>query len=121
MTARFAAFVALWSLSCGEPIAQPPVPVVGEVATYYGLYSYGFETSSFTPCNDDEQWWARGRKRFGIGVPLKYEYGSRFLGLEGSVSEIGKWGHLGHYDRELVVDRVFLNIEPGESECPNRP
>ena len=86
--------------------------------TYEGAYASGFETSGFKPCDAyDEDWWVRGTDDLSIRYQtIADEEGGtpgRGLGpfvrlvVEGERSERGEHGHLGGYDRELVVTRVI--------------
>ncbi len=72
----------------------------------------GFETSSFQPCGDAEQWWLSG------DTDVMGELGKAFTDLGGTaearlfvevrgvLSREGSYGHLGAYPREFHVTEV---------------
>jgi hypothetical protein len=104
--------VALLS-GCSQSMPWPSAGV------YLGYYSFGFETSRFTPTNSDEKWWLSGTNPCS---ELAHEVAPGFtpvlyVEVRGSLSWKGKFGHLGQYSRELTVKEVLScrKLWPGES------
>ena len=95
-----------------------------------GDYTTSFETSSFVPCGEDEQWWVEGPALEAVdtflrstrSLPTRAETdplldGTVFLRWSGSLSALGQYGHMGRYDR-LFKAELLLEIHlPGESDC----
>ncbi len=86
---------------------------------FRGYYQAGFEVEAFEPCGSPEKWWVvRGdelnaRYRQFVGAP----YEPVFIVVRGQVGPRGRYGHLGLYNRELVVQQV-LEIRPlSEADC----
>lgn len=85
---------------------------------YEGAYAYGFETSGFKSCEaHEEDWWVRPTDalttQYRELMDARGLTPGRGLGpfvrlvVEGDVSQRGSHGHLGGWDRELVVTRVI--------------
>jgi hypothetical protein len=95
---------------CAAALAQPgPLPA----GVYEGHYTAGFETSSFTPVGSkNERWWlsgnlaGTGQERADNDDPVR-NLGPIYLKVKGRLSPEGRYGHLGGYRRELVVERVL--------------
>lgn len=112
------ATTALGLTSChGKP---PDFGHVNKSSTSRGLFFAGFEQHSFMPCAADETWW------WGKAYPTDPDWlmvddlfddscdpeedpycGLVYMEVDGSVSEPGQYGHLGQYERELIVSRVY--------------
>ena len=86
---------------------------------YDGFLAFGFETSSFVPCNSEENWWVIPNQQTSDGYTAvsQQPYQAVFARLKGDVSESGMYGHLGQYDREFTV-REVVEIRPaGAGDC----
>ncbi len=102
---------ALWIiLAAAHSLAAcggPPQPEL-----HQGFFGYGFETSSFRPCNANEAWWVQGEGDIMQGLLAQYDavapqpYGEVYVELRGTLSEPGTYGHLGAYTREFTVTEV---------------
>lgn len=96
--------------------------------TFEGAYALGFETSGLRPCEQpDANWWVRGTDDLRIQYDALAEApGGRGLGpfarivVEGELSPEGSYGHLGGWDRLLIVTRVVSveEIGPSDGEWP---
>ena len=122
---RFWLVAALLPAGCSYLPAQPNV-----LARYNGHYTYGFEISSFQPCQSSEKWWvADGANQLlehfrGSNVPQYLD--TVYVELTGRVTPAGNYGHLGAYRRELSVENVvFMDVPrkdcvPTPTTTPNR-
>ena len=112
---------ALAGCASGGPAATAEGGMDG---VYEGLFSEGFEVSMFEPCDANERWWLTGfdtslrsflerkeelRRDYieaneivsaGYVAPLFY------LRLKGGVSDVGEFGHMGAYQRQIVLREV---------------
>lgn len=96
------------------------VPACAQEGSSYrgsGRYTTGFETSSFAPCAEvyeDERWWliADSAAHAGLqdaaygSVPAagrRATTGRAFVRLRGRITERGRYGYVGGYDREIRV------------------
>jgi hypothetical protein len=76
---------------------------------FQGTYQSGMEVSSFRPQGCDERWWVGFEK---VDAPAISHLVDRARGqplaveFHGRTSDRGKWGHMGLYEREFVVDEV---------------
>lgn len=91
-------------------------------ASISGLYRQGFEQSDFYPAKGGGPWWltydgdlwsklepfVQGSGR-GLAAVVRFE-------VIGEVSEPGRFGHLGAYERELVVERIVSVTGASEAE-----
>lgn len=102
-----------------------------ELPAYQGHYTTGFETSSFRPCaaeHEDERWWLAADSASwaeltdGVYGPRKEEagwaFGRAFVRVRGKITETGRYGHMGGYDREIHVTDVLLVASPDSVGCP---
>ncbi len=86
-----------------------------------GYVSFGFEDSSFYPCNSSERWWLN--EPSSLGIDERYDaiasnpYEHVYARLRGSRSPRGKYGHLGAYQREFTVSEVVEMRKPAEGDC----
>ena len=90
--------------------------------TIKGRYYSGFESSTFTPCNSNESWWTYGgnSQLFSIyGSIASDTEPSVFIQVKGDVSDIGFFGHLGLYDREINVTELFYMKKFQDGDCDN--
>lgn len=79
----------------------------GGGTVYRGRFAQGFEMSSFVPCDGEEDWWAVGNLQ-PITREAPYDYSPVYVEVTGAVTEPGRYGHLGAYDRELNIREVRL-------------
>ena len=83
-----------------------------------GFFSWGFEASAFTPCGSDERWWTGGadlvQRYNALGVE---PYEEVYVRLRGKLSGIGKYGHLGTYNRQFDVTEVLEIRKKREGDC----
>ena len=95
-----------------------------------GHYTTSFETSSFVPCDEDEQWWVEGPALEGVdnflrstrSLPTRAETdplldGTVFVKWRGSLSALGQYGHMGRYDRLFKAEQLLEIHQHGESDC----
>lgn len=89
--------------------------------TYRGLYSFGFEVSSFKPCGDEEKWWVvySSESVSNALFSVKPDGGYRALYLEakGTVTDEGQYGHLGEYKREFNITAVVKIQKEIPADC----
>lgn len=101
---------ATWAYGQPGPAAKP---------RYSGCYHSGFETSSFTPAGTTESWWVQWQADTMLlrrALPRDKD-GSRgvqsvFVVVHGNVSATGRYGHMGAYERQIVVSAVVLARKP---------
>jgi hypothetical protein len=102
----------------------------GKGRLFEGYYETGFEISAFYPGKacpaDGEQYWLVAAEGSGFserlgelmkdppasGPPISGLYRVKFLG---AVSDVGQYGHLGAYTREVTVNKL-QEMERGR--CP---
>ncbi len=95
-------------LGCSS--TSPNWPTEG---VFQGYYTKGFEVSSFTPDGIEEEWWLDGSigKIVNQMIAPKNETSKikspAYIVVRGKLSPPGNYGHLGHYNRELVVEEVI--------------
>jgi hypothetical protein len=91
---------------------------------YTGVFSESFEMSAFEACNSNERWWLDAigsantpfwtqikelRAEFETKYDLKLnDWSTPFYYLEasGELSELGKHGHMGEYDRQFDLTEI---------------
>jgi hypothetical protein len=88
---------------------------------YDGYYRSGFESSSFHPDGVREQWWLKGTitcSGLNVGPDIQGFPASNWvrLSVQGTLSDVGAYGHMGAYQRELSVQQVLScrSLRPGE-------
>jgi hypothetical protein len=96
---------------------------------FVGHYSFGFETSSFDACGEDESWWVTGDlgedvREFLLTDPafepdpaFPVRSGRIYMELVGQLSRRGTFGHLGAFPREIRVLEVLDFRLPDEADC----
>jgi hypothetical protein len=87
--------------------------------TFSGVYVYGFETSSFTPCRSGDSWWLSDPENL-IQLPAPDPPGfesSAFLRVRGRRSAEGQHGHLGAYRYEIVVRELLVQDADTAGKC----
>ena len=96
--------------------------------SFSGYYINSFEASAFIPCSPDdnmaqrEVWWLTSSPNSGFwdvaatvvpSLPTQTTIGWKaFVRFEGSLSELGKYGHLGQYSREITVTHMLEMVAP---------
>ena len=88
-----------------------------------GYLSFGFEEAAFRPCGVDESWWVAADPEVELwdtyaavaGDPLGYI--RVYARLVGSRSSLGRYGHLGAYDREFSVTAIVEMREVKGDDC----
>lgn len=103
-------------------------PTVDE---FEGYYASGFEVSSFVPCGMSEEasygngYWLDGTADFydqysalvqSSGFDPSAGYLSVYVRFEGELSLPGSYGHLGAYEREVIVTEL-LEMS-ADKKCP---
>ncbi len=78
-----------------------------------GYYWREMEQIAFVPLCKNVKWWIswdlKSDREFGKkGVWDKYPV---YMVIEGSVSEKGKWGHLGGYPRMITINKLIYYDE----------
>ncbi len=99
------------------------IACVEEKKTFKGKYKSSFENSTFIPDGITEKWWLevgnneiKGKlegNTYDLGKPRCFEN----VIVEGILSNKGRHGHLGMYDRNLGVTKV-VNYQQIECENP---
>lgn len=92
-----------------------------DFATYEGIYVYGQELNSFTPCTEEGEWWVDPGN-----TDLVERYQSLtentqaiiFVRLQGDPGPAGEYGPDGSYNREFRVEEV-LEVRYATSEDCN--
>ena len=107
----------------------PQRPIIGvSEGEFAGHYTSGFEVASFAPCagsGPSGPWWLNAAPEIRFyeqysallgGTPQPPgAYASVFLRFRGTLSPPGDYGHLGAYEREvMVVEVVEMSVE---GEC----
>ncbi|MGE0598045.1 MAG: hypothetical protein AB7J35_12890 [Dehalococcoidia bacterium] len=82
-------------------------------STFVGKYSYGFEVSSFVPCNSpDVKYWLVWQKPIDLTSEMQKAgangFGSEvYLKFEGKLETGGDgYGHLGQYTGQLEITKL---------------
>ncbi len=93
---------------------------------YEGTLTFGFEVSSFRPCDSDERWWMSGSSEVCERLVTEYyanahkPYEAAFARLRGKPSAKGQYGHLGGYDRIFCVQEVVFVRSKLLGDCRSR-
>ncbi|NWG53997.1 MAG: hypothetical protein HXY28_09780 [Hydrogenophilaceae bacterium] len=88
---------------------------------YEGRWDFHFETSSFTTADGEGPWWlaADGEVWPILTAPFAETggpWGVLEIVIEGELSEPGRYGHLGAYERELRVTRVISSRQVSRND-----
>ena len=81
--------------------------------SFTGVWTWHFETSSFTTSTGEGPYWlvASGSVWEELNAPIRASgqgpYGRVAIVIEGTLSEQGRFGHLGNYRHEIRVNRVL--------------
>jgi len=120
LSMRISILISL-TILCGPTQAAEPARSPSASAEYSGYYVSSFEKSLFKPTGSTERWWLSGSYSCAdIGINLTPPGPAAtvpvFLSVRGKLSEKGKHGHMGAYDRELVVEKTIScrRIRPDE-------
>jgi hypothetical protein len=89
---------------------------------FRGHYVTAFEVSIFRPCNSSEEWWLSGNleRLYQPGVLLESpatHSSECYVELRGRLAGPGSYGHLGRYQRELVVTEVLAARPASPGNC----
>jgi len=110
--------LGLGLVGCATTTAAP-------VQRYAGIWMWGFESSSFAPEGAaDGPWWlsAEGEAWEELSAPIRRSgrgaWGRAHLLIDGELTPLGAYGHLGAYRREVRVTNV---IEARLIEAYDRP
>lgn len=97
---------------CVKTITDPAAVV------YEGFYAWGFEVSSFQPCENDESWWVTGGDLTSRYREIAtQDYQPVFVVLAGEAGPPGSYGHMGAYSREIAVREVLEMRPVREGDC----
>ena len=119
----------LASLAC-----QTLLPGSGtQSGEFEGYYASGFEVSSFVPCGIAENpsygngYWLTGNTEFynqyaaliqSTGFDQSTGYLSVYVRFKGELSPQGTYGHLGAYEREVIVTELLeMSIVSVDLQC----
>ncbi len=106
-------------------VPKPRSPRGGEAKNYVGHWSMAFEISVFTPCGTREVWWlwppedlSQERLRLLREKASEADAASGqtrlFLRCRGRLSDVGHFGHLGAYERQLVLEEI-VDLRPSDA------
>ena len=94
---------------------------LGEEVVVEGRLSFGFEVTSFRPCQSAENWLplmsAKMHARYDSLTDAMYE--PVFARVRGTIGPRGRYGHMGANDRELHVTELLEMRKSAERDCPN--
>lgn len=79
-------------------------------AEYHGHYEKRSEVDAFVPCEISERWWVEDPQQLllpHVTWSDGHVGGEIYVEVQGVVSEPGRYGHLGAYDRILTVREVM--------------
>ena len=98
---RYSATLLLVSLGSFVGCAREQAPLP-EQGVYAGYYLRGFEVSSFRPQGSADEWWVSW-----VNPEAMPHQQIGYIAVRGSVTNVGRHGHLGGYSRELTVAEVI--------------
>ena len=98
-------------------IIMPDISVADEDVVK-GTYVSAFERSDFMPCKGDEHWWLSGNVFAKIETFIAEHHLRKpkanweanrpvYIEVKGLISEKGRWGHLGMYQREIHANELL--------------
>lgn len=95
-------------------------PTQPSATRYRGLYVFGFETSSFVPDGAERGWWVEATPEarqalHAAAAPIRQPNDAIFVHaeVEGELSPPGQYGHLGAFERRLMITRVIsATVQP---------
>jgi hypothetical protein len=91
---------------------------------YSGTWEWHFETNAFVTDSGEGPYWlvGEGSTWEQLGAPFQqtgHPWGRQHIIVEGWLSEPGRYGHLGAYERELHVTRVIETRLISASDQPS--
>lgn len=111
-------------------LAAAPAPGAQE-AVFEGRYTSGFEVSAFEPCGErwaGESWWVMADSAAWAGLRAALDetregrgpgdYVTVFVRVRGAVTDTGRYGHVGAYDRRLRVTGLASALPADSAACP---
>lgn len=114
----FAILLAILCCSCAH---QKESQSVSE--TFKGYFTKGFEISVFAPVGERQLWWVTGEVNPLLRAVTSEDGlvgGTVYTEIIGTLSSPGSYGHLGAYNREIIVQRV-LSIQKAEQGAAANP
>ena len=114
LTMRLVAILLVFMLASCSSEPEPTIattsiesPTQPQPETYVGYYIFGFERSEFVPQeNREESWWLSGRINCDV-LTFNQErfspWGQVYVEIQGVVSPVGHYGHMGFYKREITL------------------
>jgi hypothetical protein len=100
----------------GQPLSEPTPATEPVVRQFVGIYEAGWELEVFRPCGIAEEWWSWSTMRIITDDPRGW--GRRLVVVEGGVSVLGRYGHLGRYPRQIVITRLIEVLGDADAACP---
>lgn len=80
---------------------------------YRGSYTVGFESSAFSPEGSKERWWLsfaenvdRSKLQAVMHRTSPRVYKTYHITVRGKVSQKGNYGHMGVYQRRIIVSEI---------------
>lgn len=109
----------------GVPVEVPPEPEGEKVGAFEGHYLSGFEISSFSPCAFPGQRWWVGENlepveefiRASGRDPIRQQT-TVHVKWSGRASPLGRYGHMGGYQRDFTIEKVHEIRAARQSDCP---
>jgi len=106
------------AVSSTDAAAPPTSP---KPQTLKGYYVSGFERSEFRPEDDLEQrWWLSGAIKDCPFLDFNQEryspWRQTYLEIQGVLSPLGQYGHLGAYKRKLTIIKTLSCRPPRDGE-----
>lgn len=103
----------------------------GQEAVFEGRYTSGFEVSALAPCGErwaGESWWVMADSAAWAGLRAALDevregrgpgdYVTIFVRVRGAVTDTGRYGHVGAYDRRLRVTELVSALPADSAACP---
>tara|TARA_B100000945_G_scaffold311274_1_gene304289 strand:- start:665 stop:1027 length:363 start_codon:yes stop_codon:yes gene_type:complete len=92
-----------------------------------GTIKLGFETSRFVPNDLEEHWWVTFDSDSAYNSYIDYAgpakpqndriqfYNPVKCKIKGKVSELGRYGHMGFYDRKITIKEIVEILDENEN------
>ena len=114
MGTRGVLFISLMAVAATGCATRAPWPAEG---VFSGYYVWGFERSDFRPAGTAERWWISGVVDSLRGQPSTPN--PAYIAVRGTLSAKGRFGHLGGYVRELLVEEIIeVRAVGGDEHVP---